>query len=289
MVCEVAGRYKALAIQCRYWKPKDDYTSQIVNAIAHVIDDGDYVTVSEKALSTALGNIVNEKTVKPSLLARFIAKYWMRIAWPHLLAPLCRLKWTTIQFLQSYPAEEGSLHKQVALEHCGFLAALAYGSEGAIDGSNLPHSYVALPLENAQKVAYNIREQIRSSLGKNVSVIIVDTDKTYSWRGFHFTPRPKPVKGIHSVGGFLAYVVGRSLNLKKRATPVAVAGTKISTEDAIQIAKLANRKRGSGSGKTVWDMVQKFDVGLNDVTWEMLDSVKHRPIVVIRPRTQKKK
>jgi F420-0:gamma-glutamyl ligase-like protein len=285
----VAGRYKSVAVETRYWKPGDDYATQLVEAIRNFVGDGDFVTVSEKAVTTARGNIVDEKSVEPSRLARFIARYWMRIAWPYILAPLCHLKWTTIKFLQSYPAEEGSLHKQVTLERCGFLAALSYGSEGAIDGSNLPHSYVALPLENAQQIAQELREQICSKLEKNVSVVVVDTDKTYSVKGFHFTPRPKPMRGIHSIGGFLAYVAGRSLKLKKRATPLAVAGPPISTEEAIEIAKIANRKRGSGAGKTVWDMAEKFNVDLADVTWEMLDSVRHRPIVVIRPKTQKKK
>ena len=285
----MAGRYKALAIQSRYWRPGDDYIVQLVEAIENVVEDGDYVTVSEKAISTAIRNIVDEKTFKPSLLARLITRYWMRIVWPHILAPLCNLKWTTIRFLKSYPSEEGGHHKQVALQCCGFLAALSYGSEGAIDGSNLPGSYVALPLEDAPEVAGQIRERILSELGKDVSVVIVDTDKTYTFKGFHFTPRPKPLKGIHSIGGFMAYVAGRSLKLKKRATPLAVAGPRITVEEAIDVARLANRTRGSGAGKTVWDMAQAFNVNLADVTWEMLERVKHRPIVVIRPKTQKKR
>mgnify|MGYP000352190699 CR=1 FL=1 len=283
----MAGRYKARAVESNYWKPGDDYIKDIIEAIKNIVADGDFVTVSEKAVSTALGNLIDEKNVEPSRLARFIAKYWMQIVWSYILGPLCRLRWKTIQFLRSYPAEEGSRHKQLALMQSGFMRALMFGSEGAIDGSNLPYSYVALPLENAQKIACQLREEIMSKLGKNVSVVIVDTDKTYSFRRFHFTPRPKPFKGIYSTGGFLAYVVGRSLKLKKRATPLAVAGP-ILTEDAIEIAKLANRTRGSGSGKTVWDMAQNFKVGLNDVTWEMLCSVKHRPIVIIRAKTQMK-
>lgn len=284
----MAGRYNACAVESHYWKPGDDYIKNIIEAIKNIVADGDYVTVSEKAISTALGNIIDEKNVKPSSLARFIAKYWMRIAWPYILGRKCHMKLKTIQFLSSYPAEEGSRHKQLALMQSGFLRALMHGSEGAIDGSNLPYSYVALPLENSQEIAYQLRETIKSKLGKNVSVVIVDTDKTYSVMGFHFTPRPKPLRGIHSLGGLLAYVVGRSLKLKKRATPLAVSGIKISTEEAIEIAKLANRTRGSGAGKNVWDMVQNFKVGLNDVTWEMLSSVKHRPIVIIRPKTQMK-
>jgi F420-0:gamma-glutamyl ligase-like protein len=284
----VAGRYKALAVESNYWKPGDDYVKDIIEAIKDRVADGDFVTVSEKAVSTALGNIIDEKTVEPSRLARFIARYWMRIVWPYILGPACHLRLKTIQFLRSYPPEEGSRHKQLALEQSGFMRALMFGSEGAIDGSNLPYSYVALPLDNAEAVAQELRKRIRSELQADVTVVVVDTDKTYSVMGFHFAPRPKPIKGIHSIGGFLAYVAGRSFKLRKRATPLAVSGLEISTEEAIEVARLANRTRGSGAGKTVWDMTRNFEVGLNDVTWEMLSSVRHRPIVIIRPRTQMK-
>jgi F420-0:gamma-glutamyl ligase-like protein len=283
----LSNRYKAVAVKSSYWTPKEDYTTQITSAIKNIIHDGDYVAISEKAISTALGNLVDEKTVKPSFLARFIAKYWMRIVWPYILGPICHLRKQTIDYLKSYPPVEGSYHKQLGLEHGGILQALMHGSEGGIDGSNVPCSYVALPLKNAQEIAQNLREQIRSELGKNVSVAIVDTDKTYSLWGFHFTPRPTPIKGIHSVGGVVAYVVGRCLKLQKRATPLAVAGPRLSTEEALEIAKIANRARGSGAGRTVWDMANTFQVDLTDVTWGMLKSVKHFPIVVIRTKTQK--
>lgn len=282
----MVGRYKAVAIESRYWKPGDDYTKQLIQAIKNIVDNGDFVTVSEKAVSTALGNIIDEKSVKPSSLAQFITKYWMRLAWPYILGPICHLRKKTIDYLRSYPAEEGSRHKQLALHQSGFLQALMHGSEAGIDGSNLPHSYVSLPLENAQEIASELRERIEAELGKMVTVAIVDTDKTYSWKGFHFTPRPKPIKGIHSLVGFLAYVAGRSLKLKKRATPIAVSGPQITTEEAIEIAKIANRTRGIGAGRTVWDMAKTFNVDLTEVTWRMLDSVKHRPIVIIRPKTQ---
>lgn len=284
----MAGKYKAAAVECHYWKPGDDYIQDIIEALKHIVADGDYVTISEKAVSTALGNLIDEKNIQPSSLARLIAKYWMPLVWPYILGPMCHLRQKTIDDLRSYPAEEGSHHKQLALLHGGFLQALMHGSEGGIDGSNLAYSYVSLPLENAQQIAQRLREQIRTKLGKRVSVVVVDTDKTYSLNGVHFTPRPKPIKGIHSRGGFIAYVVGRFLKLKKRATPLAVAGPKITTEEAIELAKIANRTRGSGAGRTVWDMAKTFDVTLTDVTWKMLDSVKHRPIVIIRPKTQMK-
>jgi F420-0:gamma-glutamyl ligase-like protein len=282
----MAGRYRAFAVESRYWKPGDDYIKQLIQNIKNIVNDGDFVTVSEKAVSTALGNIIDEKTVKPSRLARFIAKYWMQLVWPYILGPVCHLRQKTIDYLRSYPPEEGSRHKQLALEQGGFLQALMHGSEAGIDGSNLAQSYVSLPLKNAEEIAQKLRERIEAELGKKVTVAVVDTDKTYSMKGFHFTPRPKPLKGIHSLGGVLAYVAGRSLKLKKRATPIAVSGPQITTEEAIEIAKIANRKRGIGAGRTVWDMAKTFNVNLTDVTWRMLDSVKHRPIVIIRAKTQ---
>jgi F420-0:gamma-glutamyl ligase-like protein len=280
----VAGRYKAVAIKTRYWTPGIDYVKQVVKAIDGIVENGDYVAVSEKAVSTALGNLIDERTAQPSLLARFLAKYWMRVVWPYVLGPLSHLKEKTIDYLRSYPVYEGSLHKQVALIHGGFLQALMFGSEGSMDGSNLPHSLISLPLENAYEVAEELRKRIEAELGKSVTVVIVDTDKTYSLLGFHFTPRPRPLKGIRSCGGFLAYVAGRTLKLKKRATPLSVSGSRLTTEEALKVARIANRIRGVGAGRTVWEMAKTFDVKLTGVTWEMLERVEHRPIVIIRPQ-----
>ncbi len=157
-----------------------------------------------------------------------------------------------------------------------------FGSEGAIDGSNLPYSYVSLPLKNPGEIAETIRKEILSRLGKRVSVMIVDTDKTYSLRNFHFTPRPTTTRGIQSGGGFVTYVIGRVLRLRKRATPLAVAGCSLNAEQSLRIAEIANRSRGFGTGRTVWEMAEKFKVGFTEVSWEMLDGAKHKPIVLVR-------
>jgi F420-0:gamma-glutamyl ligase-like protein len=278
----LGSRYKAVAVETRYWKPKDDYMRDIIVAITNKVETGDFVTLSEKAVSTALGNLIDEKHIKPTRLARLITKYWMRIVWPYILGPICHLRQKTIDYLRSYPIEDGSLHKQLALERGGFFQALMHGSEGGIDGSNIPKSYVCLPLENAQDIVIELQKQIETELGISVSVIIVDTDKTYSLKGFHFTPRPKPMKGIYSIGGVLAYIVGRSLKLKKRATPLAISDPQITIEEAIEVAKVANRIRGAGAGRTVWEMAKTFNTQLTGVTWKMLGSVKHCPIVIIR-------
>jgi F420-0:gamma-glutamyl ligase-like protein len=275
-------KYKVLAVITKYWRPGENYLEDVINSIKGKTADGDFVVISEKAISTALGNIVDENSVEPSLSAELIAKYWMRIVWGYLLGPLCHLRRGLIQRLREYPLEMGSRHKQVALQYAGLSQALMFGSEGGIDGTNLAYSYVCLPLNNADKVAHEVRDEIRLKMRKKVFVMIADTDKTYSFTGFNFTPRPKPIKGVHSFGGFTSYVVGRAFKLKRRSTPVAVSGCRMHTEKALEIAEVANRARGVGAGRTVWDMAERFEVGLNEVRWEMLETVKHKPIVIVR-------
>ncbi|MEM3699286.1 MAG: coenzyme F420-0:L-glutamate ligase [Candidatus Bathyarchaeia archaeon] len=277
-------KYKVSAITTKYWRPRENYLEEILENVKGKIRNGDFVVISEKAISTALNNIIDESKVKPKWSAKLIAKYWMRIVWGYFLGPLCHFRGKLLYYLRDYPLEMGSRHKQVALQYAGFLQALMFGSEGGIDGSNLAYSYVSLPLTDTVSIAEGIRKQIRLRLGKKVSVMIVDTDKTFSFKNFHFTHRPKPISGIHSFGGFMAYVVGRMFKLRKRATPIAAVGYKISVEKALEIAEIANRSRGFGAGRTVWDMAEKFKVGLNEVSWEMLETVKHKPIVIVRTK-----
>jgi F420-0:gamma-glutamyl ligase-like protein len=275
-------KYKALAVTTGYWRPRENYTEKIVEGVRGKIRDGDFIAISEKAIATATGNIVDESVVKASLNARLIARYWMRVAWGHLLGRLCHFQGKPLQRLREYPLETGSRHKQVALHYAGLLQALMFGSEGGIDGSNLAYSYVSLPLKDARVAAEELRRQIQLRLRKKVFVLIVDTDKTYSLRYFHFTPRPNPIKGIHSFGGFIVYVTGRMFRLRKRATPIAVSSCGISVEEALEVAEIANRARGYGAGRTVWEMAEKFNVDVDDVSWEMLETVRHKPIVIVR-------
>jgi len=263
--------------------PGSDYLNIIASALKGKINNGDVIVISEKALAVAKGLIIDESHVKPGFLAKILSRFWMRIIWGFFLGPVCRLKKENIQRLRNYPVEEGSAHKQVALLYANFLQALHWGSEGGIDGSNLPFAYVSLPLKDPQSVAEEIRLYLKNLLRKEVTVIIVDTDKTYSLGSFHFTHRPVSIDGIHSFFGVIAYIVGRALRLKRRATPLAVSGAKIDIEYALDLAEAAHRARGSGAGRTVWDMAERFGVDLTGVSWEMLKGISHKPIVVIRP------
>jgi F420-0:gamma-glutamyl ligase-like protein len=279
-------RYKFRVVETALWKPYEDYLTKTVNALEGAsIGEAYVVVISEKAVSVAAGRTLDESAIAPGLMARLLAKYWMRIVWGYLLGPLCHLRSKTIHHLRKYPTEDGAAHKQVTLNYCNFLQSLMHSSEGGVDGSNLPHSLVSLPLSNAQLAAERLRQRIKKDLGKDVVVVIADSDRTYSWRNFHFTPRPGAIDGIKSAGGVLAYIVGRALKLKRRSTPVALAGASLHVEEVLEIAELANRVRGFGAGRTVWDMAKAFGVELTNVTWKMLEEVTHRPIVLVKPAT----
>jgi F420-0:gamma-glutamyl ligase-like protein len=278
-------RYHALALTTAYWKPKTDYLMAISEAVAKKVKDGDFVVVSEKAISTARGNIVDESRVQPGGTAKLLAMLWMPVVWGYSLGILSRFGQRLLHRIRSYPRENGSRHKQVTLEHAGLPQALMFGSEGGIDGSNLPYSLVSLPLQDSQAEAEAIRQRIMQQLGKRVTVVIADTDKTYGFRNFYFTPRPKPMKGINSGGGVVAYVVARALKLKRRPTPLALAGARLPVETALTIANVADKARGPGSGATVWDMAARFKVPATGVSWDMLAQLNHKPIVIVRKAT----
>ncbi len=275
-------KYHALAISTSYWKPGENYLFKLTEALSGRVRDGDFVVVSEKALATSLGEIVDEARVEPSRNARFIAGFWMRRVWGYPLGILCGFGPRLLARLRAYPAESGSRHKQVALERSGLLDALMFGSEGGIDGSNLAYAFVSLPLSGAAGVAMQIRLVIEQRLGKRVCVIIADTDKTYRVGGFYFTPRPHPLRGIHSFGGVASYVLGRMLGLRRSSTPLAVSGCRLSAGAALSVTNIADRARGPGSGATVWDMASRFHVSVEAVSWGMLDSIVHKPVVIVR-------
>lgn len=275
-------RVRAIAVRTPYWRPETDYIRVILDAVEHLIQDGDIVTVSEKALSVARGLIVDESKIRPGLLAKLLSRIWIRRIWGGPLGKITKLKRRTLRRLRNYPIIEGGAHKKLALRYAGLLQALRHFSEGGIDASNLPYSYVSLPLRDGVEVAEEIREAIEKRTGRRVVVMIVDGDTTYSFRNLHLAPRRLRVKGLIHFGGFLTFVLGRALSLKKRATPISISGKELNPDYALTLANIAHRVRGYGAGGTVWDMARRFKVDLTGVTWEMLESVTHRPIVILR-------
>ena len=270
------------AVRTKYWRPGDDYRKIVIQSISEELQNGDIVAVSEKALAVAQGRIVDESKVKPGIFARILTIFWMRLIWGRLLGRLCHMKNANIARLRTYPLFEGAKHKQVCLEQAGLLQSLRPFSEGGIDTTNLPYSLASLPLESPGRLAVEIQEIITSELGKAASVMIVDSDKTYSRRGIHFASRATDVRGMVELG-FFAYLIGRAFRWRARSTPLAWAGSEVPPGQALRLAGLANKARGYGAGRTTWEMAARFGVGLTEVDWQMLEQVEHKPIVILRP------
>lgn len=275
-------KFKAIKVRTAYWRPGTDYIMEIVRVVSGLAQEGDIVTVSEKAISTASGLLLDESKVKPGWLARFLSVFWMRRIWGGPLGRLTRLREKTITRLRGYPIREGAAHKHLAIRYVGLLQALRHYSEGGIDASNLPYSLVSLPLKRPSREAEKIRNALVSSTGLSLSVMIVDGDTTYSWRNLHLAPRRVEIPGLIHVGGFLTFLIGRTLGFKARATPLAISGEDLNPDLALELAEAAHRIRGHGAGRTVWDMSKRFGVGPSQVTWEMMDRANHSPIVILR-------
>ncbi len=99
-------KYKALAITTDYWKPHSDYASKILFAVEGKVIDNDFVVVSEKAVSTALGCMVDESEVKPGLTAKVLVSFWMR-------ASLGLPPWNSLQFWSTSPEKITKLSHRV--------------------------------------------------------------------------------------------------------------------------------------------------------------------------------
>jgi F420-0:gamma-glutamyl ligase-like protein len=275
-------RIKTISFKSRYWKPDTDFTTKIIEAVSHRLEEGDMIVVSEKALSTACSNIVNESIFKPSSLAFFLSSFWVRKVWAGPLGWATGLRKKTLENLRTYPVLEGASHKQVTLKYAGFLQSLRHYSEGGIDASNLPYSYVSLPLKKPWVIADKIRNAVTAATGKTVTVLIVDGDTTYSWRNIHLAPRKVSTPGLIHIGGFTTFVVGRLLGLKERQTPVALSGQAMNPDRALWYARLYHKLCGGGAGRTVWSMSTNMDTTFTGVTWEMLEAVDHYPLSIIR-------
>ena len=269
-------------IKTRYWRPGISVTEEILSSIDGRISDGAYLVISEKALAIAFGLIADESKVKPGVVANIITKIWMRSIWGGPLGRIVGLKEKTIANLRNYPLDYGARHKQFALIKVGLLQSLRHYSEGGIDASNLPYSLVSLPLIEPEKIAYRIREEILRRKGLSVNIIIADGDSSFSWRNLHIAPRRIRTPGFIHFGGFCSYILGRLFHLRARPTPVAYVGEPLNPDRMLWLTRIAHKTAEPGGGRTVWGMSTKFSTGLTGVTYEMLDSVEHTPIIIIR-------
>jgi len=272
----INGDYLVIPIETGYIKPNEDLNS-IIEPAKQIMEDGDYLVIAETPISVSQGRLVDEAEYTPSLTAKFLTTVWSKYLWGYVLGPALKIKKRTIKNLRKLP-EETKAHKEVVLQLYGLKHALKPASEAGIDLSNAPGTCVSLLPENPEKVACDLKSQI----GKNVCVMIIDTDATYMKNGKYFTGLPIAIEGIDADNGFFGYLKGQ-LSENMGSTPLGCS-EKLDVETALKIANIAEdyQKSLSTEMKTIHSVKAVLGSEIDEVTIEDLDSITHTPAVIIR-------
>lgn len=272
--------YKIIPVKTGYIKPNEPYDIIIENS-KDLLEDGDFLVISETPIAISQGRLVDEASFKPSLLAIFLADVWSKYIWGYFLGPLFGIKKRTIKNLRNLPVEARS-HKEVVLRYYGLKHALKPASEAGIDLSNAPGTCVSLLPNKPREVAADIAGKISNNLGKEVVVTVIDTDATYELLGKLFTSLPIAAGGIKANFGFFGYLLGRFGKIKG-PTPLGISKS-CDIETIMKIAKIADdyQMENENSMATVYEMKDAFNGAIDSVTVEMLSSIEHTPAVIIR-------
>lgn len=272
------GDYIVIPIETGYIKPNENLNS-IINPAKEIMEDGDYLVIAETPVSVSQGRLVDESRYSPSFKAKFLTTVWSKYLWGYVFGPILGIKKRTIKNLRRLPKETYA-HKEVVLQLYGLKHALKPASEAGIDLSNAPGSCVSLLPENPQKVA----KQLKAEIGKNVCVMIIDTDATYKKNGKYFTGLPIAIDGIEANKGVIGYVKGQ-LGENMGSTPLGCSEN-ISVEEGLKIANIAEdyQKSLATEMSTIHSVKSVLGTDESSVTIEALDSITHTPAVIIRKK-----
>jgi F420-0:gamma-glutamyl ligase-like protein len=272
----INGDYIVIPIETGYIKPNDNLDC-IIEPARKLMKDNDYLVIAETPISVSQNRLVDESKYSPSITAKFLTVVWSKYLWGYVFGPLLKIKKRTIKNLRKLP-KETEAHKEVVLQLYGLKHALKPASEAGIDLSNAPGTFVSLLPENPEKVACDIKKDI----GKEVCVMIIDTDATYMKNGKYFTGLPIAIEGIDADNGFFGYVKGQ-LSQNMGSTPLGCS-EKMDVETALKIANIAEdyQKSLSTEMKTIHSVKAVLGSEIDEVTIEDLDSITHTPAVIIR-------
>jgi len=269
-----------------YWYPSTDIVQEIVKKYRDVLTDGSIVVLSEKAVSVALGNIYDENLVKSDLVTKYATQLINKYLWGRILYRLFQHGEEFLKIVMNIPVEFLASHKKLTLRYGGLIHFIKPFSEAGIDATNLPYFYVSLPLRNADKIIEEIRNEAIRKLGKDIAILLVDTDKTFKPKKISciaISTRPSYIKGIIDLGG-LGYIIGRTFKsvFSEYPTPVAYKGIWLGLPRILKITKLADRAMGHGLGRTVIEMLKKLKKkNFEKVTWSDMRKIKHYPAIII--------
>ncbi|MDI3550469.1 MAG: hypothetical protein PWQ15_1572 [Methanobacterium sp.] len=269
-----------IGVQTGYIKPGESYDVILERAVKN-LEDHDFLVISETPLAISQGRLVDETEFKPSFSAYFLAEIWSKYIWGYFLGPLLGIKKRTIKNLRKLPPE-ARYHKELILQYYGWRHALKPASEAGVDLSNAPGTCVSLLPQDPQGLSEEIETKIGKISGKNVNVVIIDTDATYKLGKLIFTSLPVSASGIKNNWGLLAYLLGR-LGRIMGPTPLGISKPH-RLEKIFQIARAAeeHQKLHENNMETVYDMQKLLEGKVNNITIDMLDSITHMPAVIVR-------
>ncbi|OEC95184.1 MULTISPECIES: coenzyme F420-0:L-glutamate ligase [Methanobrevibacter] len=272
----INGDYIIIPIETGYIKPNESL-DVIIKPAKELMKDNDYLVIAETPVSVSQGRLIDESKYSPSLTAKFLTTVWSKYLWGYILGPALGIKKRTIRNLRKLPKETYA-HKELILQLYGLKHALKPASEAGVDLSNAPGTYVSLLPDNPEEVTKDLKKRI----GKDVCVMIIDTDATYMKNGKYFTGLPIAIEGIDADNGFFGYVKGQ-LSENMGSTPLGCS-EKLDVETALKIANIAEdyQKSLSTEMKTIHSVKDVLGTEFDEVTIEDLDSIIHTPAVIIR-------
>jgi coenzyme F420-0:L-glutamate ligase/coenzyme F420-1:gamma-L-glutamate ligase len=152
------------------------------------INEKDIIVLTSKIVSKALGLIRNKADVKVSKKALKISEktkkdpIWVQMILDagHKIIAVIPLGGAITQYVVKGSTDAESSQRLCDAEKCLFITKSPTGSihtcDAGIDGSNHPVGVVSLFPEDPDAEAAKIRAEIRKVTGKNVAVILADTE-----------------------------------------------------------------------------------------------------------------
>lgn len=171
-------------------KAGDDLAPMIVGSAAALgltLENGDIVVVTSKIVSKAEGRVIRPETIKPTRAARAIGRVAgkdpkeVQVVLDHSrgLAGLLPLG-LAYKFAGATPfwGDPDRVREAVSRERSLFLTVSPAGgliTDAGVDCSNIPNGYCPLP-EDPDASACALRDRLRDLTGKEVAVIVADTE-----------------------------------------------------------------------------------------------------------------
>jgi len=274
--------YEVIPIKTTYIEPNESL-NKLINTVLSNCENEDYLIIAETPISVSQGRLVDENNYHPSLKSKFLANVWSKYIWGYFLGPLLGIKKRTIKNLRKLP-QEAEKHKELVLDLYGWKHALKPASEAGIDLSNAPGTYVSLLPENPEKVAKEIAKTIKDESGKDLTVLIIDTDATYKIHNTYFTGLPIAIDPIKKNQGVFGYFFGQ-LGSNEGSTPLGCS-EKIEIKEALKLANIAEEYQKSleTAMETIYSAKNVLNSEYDEVSVNSLESIIHTPGVLLREK-----